>query len=941
MLCNIRPGIIVGECDPFSGMTAARAYPFPALAATAWFAAHGCVIATPVNKLALERRYETFLSAELNRCTTCHLPSAIKNPENLRDFPHNLFGDRLRAVGEELEHAGKRKNMEVRLATVAQEDSDGDGIANESELLAGTNPGDAVQMPQVDDLAKLPARREAFRQLLASHRWQPFERAQRPPVPHVRNSDWVRTPVDAFIAAEHERRGLKPRPLASKAVLLRRVYLDLIGLTPSPDEQRAFAEDTASDAYEKVVDRLLNDPRHGERWGRHWMDVWRYSDWAGWTDGKQVRDSQRHIWRWRDWIVESLNNNKGYDRMVIEMLAADELSPGDEDALRATGFLVRNYKMLSREQWLEDTVKHTSQGFLGITVGCAKCHDHRVDPVSQADYYKMRAIFEPHEVRIDRVPGELDIEKNGLPRVYDVEKDSPTYFLIRGDERKPDKDRLMAPGVPPGLCGDQLKPALDISPVKLPRETAHPDHRAFVVKELAAASEQTVSTAKAALDRARAEAGAEKAAGEELSFQAATARHAALLAEFRAEKLEEEKTRASDEWKAAAQEVCGKQRVAAVLEARLAVHKAGSVKAGAQRQADEAAKPAPDDRAAAQKAAAEKAGKELEAANKKLSEAEKSLVKAEADAATAVTAEYRPRSTNDFPAVSTGRRLAFARWVASPDNPLTARVAMNHIWLRHFGAGIVVTPENFGANGARPSHPALLDWLAAEFMAGGWKMKPMHRMLVTSTAYRMASTPDEENARIDPDNVFLWRMPSRRMEAELVRDNILYVSRSLDPTMGGPDIDHLQGLTSRRRSIYLRSAPEKEVEFLKLFDGPSVNECYQRRPSVMPQQALALANSGLPITQAKILAKQLSDGAGADDDLFVQQAFGRMLARPPTTEEAQDCREFLSHRSQPADGVSTTVTAPPAEQPAAARAMKARENLILVLFNHHDFVTIR
>src|SRR5262249_29532810 len=201
-----------------------------------------------------------------------------------------------------------------------------------------------------------------------SYHWEPFQPVRRPAVPKVDNASWVRNPVDAFLAAEQQNHHLRPRPEASKEILLRRVYLDLIGLSPTPQEQRAFLADTSSDAYERTVDRLLTDARYGERWGRHWMDVWRYSDWAGWTDGGQIRDSKPHIWRWRDWIVESLNQDKPYDRMILEMLAADELTPEDTNALRATGFLVRNYKMLSREQWLEDTIKHTAQAFLGLTL---------------------------------------------------------------------------------------------------------------------------------------------------------------------------------------------------------------------------------------------------------------------------------------------------------------------------------------------------------------------------------------------------------------------------------------------------------------------------------------------------------------------------------------------------------------------------------------------
>jgi hypothetical protein len=240
---------------------------------------------------------------------------------------------------------------------------------------------------------------------------------KRPVVPTHRDAG--ANPVDAFLAQARTERGLKTRPEASREVLLRRVFMDLVGVNPTPTERTDFLKDEAPGAYERLVERLLVDPRHGERWGRHWMDVWRYSDWAGWADGNQVRDSKPHVWRWRDWIVESLNTDKPYDRMLAEMVAADELAPEDPGALRATGFLVRNYKLLSREQWLEDTVKHTFQAFLGVTVGCAKCHDHMTDPIPQRDYYAVRAIFEPHQVRTDRVPGQLDTGKDGLARAYD------------------------------------------------------------------------------------------------------------------------------------------------------------------------------------------------------------------------------------------------------------------------------------------------------------------------------------------------------------------------------------------------------------------------------------------------------------------------------------------------------------------------------------------
>jgi hypothetical protein len=657
--------------------------------------------------------------------------------------------------------------------------------------------------------------------------WKPFQTVHQPGVPTVRNATWVRNEIDNFISAEHEKHGLTARPEASKEILLRRVYIDLIGLQPTPEERRRFLNDPGSDAYERLVDRLLEDPRYGERWGRHWMDVWRYSDWAGWSGGNQIRDSKPHIWRWRDWIIESLNNDKAYSQMVVEMLAADELAPEDTNALRATGFLVRNYKMLSREQWLEDTVKHTSQAFLGVTMGCSKCHDHKSDPILQTEYYRLRAIFEPHQVRTDKLPGELDTAKVGLVRAYDVAPEPATYLFVRGDERNADTNRVMKPGVPKALCweGSDLQTAT----ISLPKGAAFPDKREFVVQETVAASKRTLDEAEKALAKAT-------TPETELSYAAAEARHESLLALLRLEELEEKKQKDTAEWQQLASSVAGLQKKAALLEAKLKLHRA---------------------RTAEREAEAKK--KEADSAKKKRLEAEKALAETEKEFQKGWGTDYKPRPAESFPDKSSGRRLAFARWVTDEHNPLTARVAMNHIWLRHFGRGIVSTPENFGANGSRPSHPELLDWLASEFMARGWSMKAMHRLILTSSTYRMASTGDDENRRLDPDNVFLWRMPSRRLDAELVRDNLLACAGDLDPQMGGPEIDHTQGLASRRRSIYLQIAAEKEVEFLKIFDGPAVTECYQRHATVMPQQALALANSKVALAQARSLAGRFAN----------------------------------------------------------------------------------
>ena len=297
-------------------------------------------------------------------------------------------------------------------------------------------------------------------------------------------------PVDAFLEAERAKQKLKTNPEADKFTLLRRVYLDLIGVPPTPDQLAAFLKDDSPTAYEKVADKLLASPMYGERWGRHWMDVWRYSDPFG--SGEEFRYSQRHIWRWRDWIVESLNSDKGYDRMIVEMLAGDEVAPGDPNVLRATGYLARNWYKFNRTAWIQDTVDYTAAGFLGTTLRCARCHDHKYDPISQADYYRVRAVFEPHDIRTDPVPGQPDLIKDGVARAFDKTPDVPTYLFVRGDERTPDKSRPIPPGVPGAFGGE-----LAVAAVKfMPKDFA---------KSLPAAVAEARRIAKANADAAQAE----------------------------------------------------------------------------------------------------------------------------------------------------------------------------------------------------------------------------------------------------------------------------------------------------------------------------------------------------------------------------------------------------------------------------------------------------
>jgi hypothetical protein len=754
----------------------------------------------------------------------------------------------------------------------------------------------------------------------------------RAPLPAVRNSWWGRNPIDAFVAAGLEQHGLKPRPEAPRSLLLRRVYLDLIGLPPTREEIEAFAADSSPDAYETVVDRLLADPRHGERWGRHWMDVWRYSDWAGFNE--EIRDSMRHIWRWRDWIVESVNADKPYTRMIVEMLAGDEIAPDDPDTLRATGFLARNWQKFSRDAWLQNVVEHTAKAFIGTTMNCARCHGHFFDPITHQEYYQFRAFFEPYNVRTDAVPGQSDVLLDGLPRAYDGDPAAPTYLYVRGNEKQPDKTRALPPAVPKALGGRPIS----IEPVRLPRAAIAPEKRDFVLRDLIAASAKDVEKARAKIESTlqsiasheKSLAAAEDAkvraalqsALEELPLAVATvplaeAKHEALVAGIEAETLEDAGDKSSEAFVKSATAAQSAQRRLALCEAKKALLLAQ--RGVAKARTDEKAK-------------------------KALADADKAVAAAEAAAKLPATTDFSRRKLPTYPVESSGRRLALARWIADTEHPLTARVAMNQLWMRHFGKPIVPTVFEFGKHGRAPSHPELLDWLAVEFMSQGWSFKKMHRLIVTSSAYRMDSMPDAASLKVDPENKWVWRMNPRRMEAECVRDSILYLSGALDLTRGGPDLDHVQGLEVPRRSLYFRHAAEKQMGFLVLFDGASVTECYERTESVVPQQALAMANSTMALERSRAMAAALAKEAPEAED-FVATAFERILSRPPTEAERKECTAFLkSQKALLSDaaklapfGGGVPVKLGPSPDPS----QRAREDLLLVLFNHNDFVMIR
>jgi hypothetical protein len=854
------------------------------------------------------------------RCFSCH--GALKQEAGLRLDTVSLMrqgGDSGAAI------AAGQADASLLLTRVAATDP--------AERMPPEGEGEPLTSEQVAQLAAwiaagAPAPADEQPERSPADHWA-FQPRMRPEVPAVANAGWVKNPIDAFLARAHHEQGLSPQPEASRATLVRRLHLDLIGLPPEPELIAETEAATATDWYEQLVERLLSDPRHGERWGRHWMDVWRYSDW--WGLGEEHRNSQRHIWHWRDWIVESLNADLPYDEMLRQMLAADELYPDDPAKLRATGYLARNFFVYNRHQWLDETVEHVGKGLLGLTMNCSKCHDHKYDPIPQADYYKLRAFFEPYHVRLDLVPGEADLGRDGIPRVFDGLTDAPTYLFVRGEESRPDRSRSIPPGVPDFVA---FRP-LSITPVSLPKVASEPERQPWVAESHLASARRAVAAAEEAL--AKVEAGNDTTVTE---AKRAVARASCTSLERRIDAA-----RARWEWEELNTGgdqpplVRGLARSAVRAERELAVAKARQKLAEVEgrRRATETD---PKGAIAAELTAARGELESALAAVDAPGEAFTPLV-----GAAWVQTHFNGAKGKDpvvaFPAVSTGRRRALAEWITDPRHPLTSRVAVNHIWLRHMGQPLVTTMFDFGRKGNAPIHPQLLDWLASELVDSGWSMKHLHRLIVTSAAYRMASSPvgGDATAARDPDNRFLWRREGIRLESQAVRDCMLSIAGTLDSTMGGPPVPAAEQAASRRRSLYFFHSNIDRNRFLTAFDEADVKECYRRDQSIVPQQALALSNAALVHDAAAAIADRL-DGASAgaastapppDDSAFTASAFVAILGRRPTAAETAVCLESLAAwRGQ----------GPAAGTPAPA-GDHSRTQLVWSLLNHTEFLTIR
>ena len=852
-------------------------------------------------------------------------------------------------------HGGLKQEAGLRLDTVSLmiEGGESDGVVTKGDpagslIVARMSSSDpatrmppegegeplsAEQLAMVRDWIKAgcPAPADEKPEADPKSHWA-FQPRVRPEIPAVKNTSWVRNPIDAFLAEAHEQAGVVPQPEPPRTVLIRRVSLDLIGLPPQPEDLASLEADASPDWYEKLVEKLLADPRHGERWGRHWMDIWRYSDW--WGLGDQLRNSQKHMWHYRDWIIESVNADLPYDEMVRQMLAADELYPNDPAKLRATGFLARNWFLFNRTPWMDETVEHVGKGLLGLTMNCSKCHDHKYDPVTQEDFYQMRAFFEPISVRLDVVPGEGDLEKDGIPRVYDGLLDTPTYLFVRGEDTKPDTTKPIEPGVPDVIAFKQLA----IQPITLPEPAAEPERRPWVLDAHLATARRSVESAEAAVAKE----------STPVPQQAVAVAKAELAAVEKRAKATRAAWAAADSASASEADPLRKQaaelaKAAVRAERELAVAKAWGKVAEI---AAKVAKVAQEKKEATSVAPLEK---ELAKARESLEKAVQAVGEADEQFTPLVGAKWTPtrfkNSTADdpsvpFPTTSTGRRRALAEWIVDPRNPLAARVAVNHIWMRHIGKPLVSTVFDFGRKGNAPTHPKLLDWLASELVDGPagthpWSMKHLHRLIVTSAAYRMGSSTAgaEASLRTDPDNQFLWRREPFRLESQVVRDCILALAGTLDATMGGPSIPAGEQSKSHRRSIYFWHSDIDRNLFLTTFDDADVKECYRRDQSIVPQQALALSNAAIVHDSATTIAERIistgtAAGAGMSDEVFLDRAFVMLLDRRPLADERAACAAAIGKWRA-------------LGKPAGAGADPALVHMVWALLNHNDFVTLR
>ena len=767
-----------------------------------------------------------------------------------------------------------------------------------------------------------------------------FQPLTQPTVPRTRRDDWARNDIDRFVLSRLESASLAPTPEADRTVWLRRVTFDLTGLPPTPDERDSFVADTRPDAYERVVDRLLASPRYGERWAQHWLDVVRYAD----THGFEVNTERPNAWPYRDYVINAFNNDTPYDQFVREQLVGDKIG---EDA--ATGFLVTSSvllpgqigkdepsKRLARQDAIDEMVANIGQTFLGLSIGCARCHDHKFDPISHRDYFAMQGFVAGVEYkdRPLRTPEAEAIRREiAAARKEIADIDAQLTRLVpladSGVTRPMLSARLNVDRFEPVTATrvrftvkatNKLEPCID--------ELEVFDTAGTNVAAVSAGAKPTASGSTTVPNRhtlafvndgeygnSRSWMADEEAAWVEIALAEPATIDRVVWSRDRTGKFTD---RLATEYVIEVVEADGERRTVAESDDRVEY---GEGKRKPQQFSPKGLSPRDADEA-----------KRLLARRKALD------AKVKSDANLVVFAGVfrqpdviRLLSRGDpeqpqevvppaIPEVFGGielpenaseqqRREALAGWIADPSNPMTARVMVNRIWQGHFGTGLVDTPSDFGLNGTDPSHPELLDFLANEFVASGWSVKDVHRRIVLSATYRQGHAINAAGQAKDADDRLLWRFPSRRLEAEAMRDAMLTVSGRLNPATGGPGFnlfDKRGGLTGftpiesfseegRRRMIYAHRVRRERDGVFGAFDCPDFGQSTaRRRESTTPIQALNLFNSTFTLDEATAFADRVRSEVGDDPADSVRHAYRLALGRDPSADELADARDLVA-----------------------------------------------
>lgn len=714
----------------------------------------------------------------------------------------------------------------------------------------------------------------------AQRKYWALQPISHPQTPAVKHKEWLVNPIDAFLGQKLEAKGLSFSPAADRVTLLRRVTFDLIGLPPTPEEVDAFVADKSPNAYEKVVDRLLASPHYGERWARHWLDLARYAE----SEGFKADETRPNAWRYRDYVIQSFNQNKPYDRFVKEQIAGDELWPNDPWARVATGFN-RHYPDESnarnlwqrRQEILNDITDTVGSTFLGLTYGCARCHTHKFDPILHADYYRLQAFF-ANTAADDAIPM-VSPEELAQYRTKKAIWEEQTKS-IRGQIEAllaPKKEALRKEyfdKYPTEIQALLVKPWTERNPLE-----GQMFHKAQPYLQF---DDETA---------------AKSLKGDE------KARYQALLTELKKfSNLDPGETPVGIGMKDLGPEAP-------------ATH---ILQVGAYDAPLEEVKPG-------------------------------FLSILDPKPATIVT----PPGGN-----STGRRTALANWIASSENPLTARVMVNRIWLHHFGQGIAPEPSDFGAMGGRPSHAELLDWLASEFVRSGWNIKAMHKLMVLSAAYRQSSAFNAAADKEDPRDKLLWRFPRERLEGEVIRDAALSVSGLLNEKIGGPSIfPELPAGAGRprggwtlsdaeernRRSVYVFVRRNARYPMLEEFDMPDTHEsCGRRNKTITAPQAMSMLNGQVSLEWAQAFAGRLLAAAGADANGQIDMAFRLAFGRHPDGFEKDTVQTFfqtqhrlLTDRASAGERLALPKTMPAGYDPIQAAALV---DLCQMLLNSNEFV---